>query len=295
MKTNSYDQDVGILVIDDHAISRHFTFEALRQFTNNIRQARTGHEAISTTRNWFPGLIYTDIHLPDTCGLSLVQEIRSAWPQERNLPHVIVITGDCSSRLNAAGKTGQCCRDTPETRSNGRHQGQCPATHSPGQQRTGKFSTGPGRRHRSGVARIILPGTDHPAAHRWTGTSRSSTGSQPVRFSINSSLPAPCAGKRSSKTAAACCTRPSARTRSQRRSPRPITRSSGRHHRQKCTFSPYAELQPADLSGWHRPQSNLPNQAAISRTASSRPTKIERAMIECPMLSSIMCGRRATS
>jgi CheY-like chemotaxis protein len=99
MKTDSYDQDAGILIIDDHMISRHFTYEALRQFSNNIRYARTGYEAISTTRNWFPELIYTDIHLPDTCGLSLVQEIRSAWPQERNLPHIIVITGDCSSRL----------------------------------------------------------------------------------------------------------------------------------------------------------------------------------------------------
>ena len=104
MKTNSYDQDVGILIIDDHAISRHFTYEALRQFSNNIRQARTGHEAISTTRSWFPGLIYTDIHLPDTCGLRLVQKIRSAWPQERNLPHVIVITGDSSPQLMQRAK-----------------------------------------------------------------------------------------------------------------------------------------------------------------------------------------------
>ena len=99
MKTSSFDQDIGILVIDDHAISRHYTFEALRKYTNNIKQARTGHEAISITRNWFPGLIYTDINLPDTCGLRMVQEIRSAWPQERSLPHIVVITGDCSSRL----------------------------------------------------------------------------------------------------------------------------------------------------------------------------------------------------
>ncbi|MEE8496416.1 MAG: response regulator [Xanthomonadales bacterium] len=99
MQTNSYDPDVGILIIDDHAISRYFTFEALRQFTNNIRQVRTGHEAVNTTRNWFPGLIFTDIHLPDTCGLAMVQEIRSAWPQERSLPQFVVITGDGSSRL----------------------------------------------------------------------------------------------------------------------------------------------------------------------------------------------------
>ena len=104
MKTNACDQDVGILVVDDHAISRHFTLEALRQFSNNIRQVRTGHEAISTIRNWFPGLIYTDIHLPDTCGLAMVEEIRSAWPQERSLPHIVVITGDCSSRLRLRAK-----------------------------------------------------------------------------------------------------------------------------------------------------------------------------------------------
>ena len=99
MKTNSFDQDIGILIIDDHAISRHFTFEALRQFSNNIRQARTGHEAIATTRNWYPELIFTDIHLPDTCGLRMVQEIRSSWPQEQSLPDVVIITGDCSARL----------------------------------------------------------------------------------------------------------------------------------------------------------------------------------------------------
>jgi CheY-like chemotaxis protein len=104
MKTNSFGQDVGILVIDDHAISRHFAFKSLRQLSNNIRQVRTGHGAISITRNWFPGIIYTDIHLPDTCGLRMVQEIRSAWPQERSLPHIVVITGDCSSRTRQRAK-----------------------------------------------------------------------------------------------------------------------------------------------------------------------------------------------
>jgi CheY-like chemotaxis protein len=99
VKTNLIDQDAGILVIDDHAISRHFIVGALRQFSNNIRQVRTGHEAIASTQNWHPELIYTDIHLPDGCGLKMVREMRSAWPQERSLPHVVVITGDCSSQL----------------------------------------------------------------------------------------------------------------------------------------------------------------------------------------------------
>jgi CheY-like chemotaxis protein len=99
MQSKSFDQDIGILVVDDHAISRHFTFEALRRLSNNIRQARTGYEGILATRSWFPGLIFTDIHLPDICGLAMVRDIRSAWPQERSLPHVVVMTADCSSRL----------------------------------------------------------------------------------------------------------------------------------------------------------------------------------------------------
>lgn len=99
MKSNSIVRNAGILIVDDHAISRHFIFETLRQFSDNIRQTHTGHEAVLITRNWFPELIYTDIHLPDTCGLKMVQEIRSAWPQERSLPHIVITTGDRSSRL----------------------------------------------------------------------------------------------------------------------------------------------------------------------------------------------------
>jgi CheY-like chemotaxis protein len=104
MKTNSLDQDVGILVIDDHAISRHFAVEALRSVSREIRQARTGYDALAATRNWFPRLVFTDIHLPDVCGLDLVQEIRSAWPQQRSLPHIVIITGDISSRMRQQAK-----------------------------------------------------------------------------------------------------------------------------------------------------------------------------------------------
>jgi CheY-like chemotaxis protein len=99
MKPELPDQKIGILVVDDHAISRRFTFEALRQLTSNIKLARTGHEAMSITRSWFPELIYTDIHLPDICGLRMVRNIRSAWPQQRRLPRIVVLTGDCSYAL----------------------------------------------------------------------------------------------------------------------------------------------------------------------------------------------------
>ena len=99
MNGDSYDHDCGILVIDDHPISRLFTFEALSIFTCNIKQVESGIQAISIIQDWFPRLIFTDIHLPDTCGLELVQEIRSAWPKGRSLPHIVVITGDSSAGM----------------------------------------------------------------------------------------------------------------------------------------------------------------------------------------------------
>ncbi len=104
MKTTSCDQDAGILIIDDHAISRHFAVEALRSVSREIRQARTGYDALAATRHWFPALIFTDIHLPDACGLDLVQEIRSVWPQQRSLPHIVIITGDGSSLMRQRAK-----------------------------------------------------------------------------------------------------------------------------------------------------------------------------------------------
>lgn len=99
MTSNSYNPDTRILVIDDHAISRQFTVAALRQLAVTVRQARTGDEAIATAGAWNPGLIITDIHLPDSCGLTLIEEIRKGWPPGQILPHVIIITGDSSSRL----------------------------------------------------------------------------------------------------------------------------------------------------------------------------------------------------
>jgi len=99
MTSNSFNPDTRILVIDDHAISRHFTVGALRQLVVAVRQARTGDEAKAIASSWLPGLIITDIHLPDSCGLTLIKEIRKAWPLNEILPRVIIITGDTSSRL----------------------------------------------------------------------------------------------------------------------------------------------------------------------------------------------------
>jgi len=99
MNDGYFGRDCGILVIDDHAISRLYITEALGLFSGNIKQVESGSQALSITRGWFPRLIYTDIHLPDMCGLELVQKIRYAWPRELGLPQIVIITGDDSPAM----------------------------------------------------------------------------------------------------------------------------------------------------------------------------------------------------
>jgi CheY-like chemotaxis protein len=99
MTSSASHPDTRILVIDDHAISRHFTITALKQLAVTVRQARTGNEAITIARSCLPGLIFTDINLPDSCGLAVIAEIKKAWPPDQALPRFIIVTGDRSSRL----------------------------------------------------------------------------------------------------------------------------------------------------------------------------------------------------
>ncbi len=104
MRMGSFSRNSGILIVDDHTISRYFILESLRIFSCDINHVKTACEAISITINWFPTLIYTDIHLPDKNGFSMLQEIIQAWPQKQNLPHIVIVTGDRSSRLKQRAK-----------------------------------------------------------------------------------------------------------------------------------------------------------------------------------------------
>jgi len=86
-------------VVDDHEISLRHTVKALRQVTGLVKQARNAREAMELALDLLPNLIFMDIHLPETCGLSLLGRIRKAWPPDTPRPAFVILTGDNSADL----------------------------------------------------------------------------------------------------------------------------------------------------------------------------------------------------
>ena len=84
------------LVVDDHNISSRFAVAALRQSAGTVKLALNGREALTTALTWYPELICMDIHLPDINGLDVIRQLRLAWPPDRALPRIIILTGDDS-------------------------------------------------------------------------------------------------------------------------------------------------------------------------------------------------------
>jgi len=96
MKSCSFKQGPSVLVVDDHEISRLHTVQALRQVASRVKQARNGPEAMEAALCLLPDLIFMDIHLPGTCGLSLLEQIKYSWPPESPWPAIIILSGDDS-------------------------------------------------------------------------------------------------------------------------------------------------------------------------------------------------------
>lgn len=96
MKTSSIKQDPCVLIVDDHEISRQHSVKALRQITNRVKQARNGSEAVEFALSMLPDLILMDISLPDTSGLTVLSQIKQAWPQDHTWPAVVILSGDIS-------------------------------------------------------------------------------------------------------------------------------------------------------------------------------------------------------
>lgn len=99
MKTVSFNQGPRVLVVDDHRISRLHTVQALRQTVSHVKQARTVEGALHLALDQLPQLIFLDVHLEDSSGLSLLERIRQSWPPDSALPRIVVLTGDNSSGL----------------------------------------------------------------------------------------------------------------------------------------------------------------------------------------------------
>ena len=96
MKSCTLKQGPRVLVVDDHEISRLHIVQALRQITGDVKQACNEREAIEEAIRQLPDLIFMDLHLPGTCGISLLNLIRKSWPPGRQWPEIVMLTGDCS-------------------------------------------------------------------------------------------------------------------------------------------------------------------------------------------------------
>lgn len=97
-----------VLVVDDHHLCRQFTVQALRQISHRVKQAGSGREGLKLAIRFRPELIFLDLQLPDTDGFSLLEKIRTGWPDDLQQPGFVILSGDSSfdtrETLNLPGK-----------------------------------------------------------------------------------------------------------------------------------------------------------------------------------------------
>ena len=77
-----------ILVVDDDNLSRQFLVEAVKSLGFQVAIARDGNEGFEQARNASPDIVLTDLRMPGSDGLQLVERLKNEMP---GLP-VVVIT-----------------------------------------------------------------------------------------------------------------------------------------------------------------------------------------------------------
>jgi two-component system response regulator AtoC len=77
-----------ILVVDDDNLSRQFLVEAVKSLGFQVAIARDGNEGFEQARNTSPDIVLTDLRMPGSDGLQLVERLKNEMP---GLP-VVVIT-----------------------------------------------------------------------------------------------------------------------------------------------------------------------------------------------------------
>ncbi|MBM3986345.1 MAG: sigma-54-dependent Fis family transcriptional regulator [Planctomycetes bacterium] len=77
-----------ILVVDDDNLSRQFLVEAVKSLGFQVAVARDGNEGFEQVRNTSPDIVLTDLRMPGSDGLQLVERLKNEKP---GLP-VVVIT-----------------------------------------------------------------------------------------------------------------------------------------------------------------------------------------------------------
>lgn len=86
-----------ILVVDDQDSIRRALRAVLERAGYEVREARSGQDAVRLWREEASDLVITDIHMPDKGGIDTILELRALSP---NIPAIAI-----------SGSGGSTCRD----------------------------------------------------------------------------------------------------------------------------------------------------------------------------------------
>ena len=84
-----------ILLVDDDELSRSTIHQMLERMGHKVMSTANGSEALQLCRDHAAELVITDLIMPDTDGLELIQELRRSAPEIR----IVAISG--GGRVNA--------------------------------------------------------------------------------------------------------------------------------------------------------------------------------------------------
>lgn len=99
-------EDLTILIVDDHPLTRNMVKAILRGGGfEQIIQAEDGHEAIIILRKDKIDLVVCDWNMPNTTGLEVLQELRS-METTKNLPFIMLTAEAYRENVVAAANAG---------------------------------------------------------------------------------------------------------------------------------------------------------------------------------------------
>jgi two-component system response regulator HydG len=94
-----------ILVVDDDPLSREFLSEAIKRLGLKVTVATTGDEGLARARQTPPDLVLTDLRMPGTDGLALIEKLAKEMP---GLPSVMITAHGSVEAAVKAMQLGAC-------------------------------------------------------------------------------------------------------------------------------------------------------------------------------------------
>jgi two-component system, chemotaxis family, chemotaxis protein CheY len=90
--------EIGFLLVEDNRFMRQLLTEMLRSFgSTDIREARSGEEALEQIDARLPDIIFCDWMMSSMDGLSFIRELRTDNQSVRSRIPVIMITGHATA------------------------------------------------------------------------------------------------------------------------------------------------------------------------------------------------------